>query len=178
MMSVRSHCLLTAALALACVSCQVPNECESSAACRQTYGPANFCAEDGICEPYAQDVYLAGPCTETSGDVFDPNAFNVGVVLALNKDAEYYGLIKPIADAIRLAQDDINEIGGVNGREIQLLFCNTDGDEAQAFEAANHLASIGVQAVVGPDFSSYTVKLVPEVLVPAGILSISPSATG
>lgn len=167
---------LASSLALV-ASCQVPNECVEASSCRASYGPANFCADDGICEPFAQSAYLAGPCTEVAGDVFAADAFNVGVVLALNEDEEYYGLIKPIADAITLAQEDINEIGGVNGKQINLVFCNTDGDGAQAAQAAQHLADIGIQAVVGPDFSGYTVNIVPEVFVPNGILAISPSAT-
>ncbi len=167
----------TAGLLAFATGCQQPNECATNESCRSSYGPANFCAEDGICEPYTKEAYLAGPCDEVSGDVFAKDAFNVGVILALNEQAEYYGLIKPIADAIKLAQEDINEIGGVNGKQINLIYCNTDGDEAQAADAARHLVEIGVQAVVGPDFSSYTVKIVPEILVPGGVLTISPSAT-
>ncbi len=178
--TMKTHHLSLAGLASSLVllsSCQLPNECTEASSCRASYGPANFCAEDGICEPFAQDAYLTGPCTEVSGDVFAKDAFNVGVVLALNEQADYYGLIKPIADAITLAQEDINEINGVNGKQINLVFCNTDGDAAQAAQAAQHLADIGIQAVVGPDFSGYTVNIVPEVFVPNGILAVSPSAT-
>lgn len=173
---------LLAALAAAsggAVSCgPVPTECEDDATCRASYGATFYCADDGICDQYTASEYLASPCDyETVGPVFEEGTFNVGVILALNRDAEYFGLIEPIAKAIKLAQRDVNTGPGINGTKMGLIFCNTDGKNEQAQAAAEHLTSVGVQAVIGPDFSGYTLEVVPEVLVPNGVVAISPSAT-
>ena len=156
----------------------LPQECAEDRVCRDAYGATFYCAEDGICEPYTEGEYLDAPCDyEKVGPVMEPGTFNVGVILALNREAEYFGLIQPIAQAAKLALNDVNTGPGIDGTRMGLIFCNTDGRNEQAAEAAAHLADIGVQAVIGPDFSGYTLEVVPETLTPNGILAISPSAT-
>lgn len=173
--------LLAALTATSATGCfPVPNECEpgESQSCRETYGATSYCAEDGICDVYTNAQYLAAPCDlETFGPVFEENTYNVGVMLALNRDADYYGLIEPMAKAMKLAVNDVNRAGAINGTRLGLIFCNTDGENELAAQAAEHLASIGVQAVLGPDFSGYTLEVLPNTLIPNGMLAISPSAT-
>lgn len=170
-----------AALAFCSTGCMpLPNECEpgESQSCRETYGATSYCADDGICDTYTTSQYLAEPCNlETVGPVFEEGTYNVGVILALNRNADYYGLIEPMAKAMKLAVNDVNRGNGINGTRMGLIFCNTDGENSKAQEAANHLAKIGVQAVLGPDFSGYTLEVVPGTLIPNGMLAISPSAT-
>ena len=171
--------LLSACVLLSLSGCSpLPLECTQDSSCRQTRGAASFCAEDGICDTYTPSQYLAAPCNvETVGPVFEPGTFNVGVVLALNRQAEYYGLIEPMAKAIKLAVGDVNTGPGIAGRKMGLIFCNTDGKNELAQAAAEHLVDVGVQAIIGPDFSGYTLEVVPRTLVPGGVLAISPSAT-
>lgn len=169
--------LLLAALSAAPGCFELPVECEQSATCRAQYGPTSYCAQDGICDQYSAAEYTAAPCNfETVGPVFEKDTVNIGVILALDKGSEYSGLIEPIAKSIKLAQKDINNIG-INGKKLGIVFCNTDGNNAKADAAAKHLASVGVQGVIGPDFSGYTVEVVSTVFSKQGILAISPSAT-
>lgn len=156
----------------------LPNECEDDLSCRKKHGATFYCADDGICDEYTQSQYTASPCNyEVVGPVFEKGTFNVGVILALDKNAEYFGLIEPIARAIKLAQNDVNVGSGINGAKMGLIFCNTDGKDDKALAAARHLRDIGIQAVIGPDFSGYTVQAITDVFKPAGMIAVSPSAT-
>lgn len=171
---------LCAVLSLGSLSfggCELPVECVSSDACRATYGATFYCAEDGICDQYTPKQYTASPCDfEIAGPVFEPGTFNVGAIFALDPTAEFNGIIEPIARSAKIALGDVNTVG-INGRKMGLIFCDTKGDEEVALAAAEHLKSIGVQAVIGPDFSGYTSDVMSKVFIPSGILAISPSAT-
>ena len=171
---VSALCALTSICAL---GCDLPSECAADDSCRETYGSTFYCAEDGICDQYTEGEYTAAPCDfETFGPVFEPGTINVGAIFALDPTKEFNGLIEPIARAAKIAVGDVNTVG-IDGRKMGMIFCDTQGEEEVAKAAAEHLRSIGIQAVVGPDFSGYTSSLVPEFFVPNGIFSISPSAT-
>lgn len=49
----------------------------------------------------------------------------------------------------KAAADAINRDGGVNGRKIELSFCNTRGEANQAMKCAREAAADGVAAIVG-----------------------------
>lgn len=168
---------LCALLSLGSVGCDLPSECSSDDTCRVSYGATFYCAEDGICDQYTPKQYTAAPCDfELVGPVFEPGTFNVGAIFALDPSAEFNGIIEPIARAAKIALGDVNTVG-INGRKMGFIFCDTKGDEDTAILAAEHLKSIGIQAVIGPDFSGYTSTVASKVFIPNGILSISPSAT-
>ncbi|MFB6373517.1 MAG: ABC transporter substrate-binding protein, partial [Bradymonadaceae bacterium] len=57
------------------------------------------------------------------------------------------------------------------------IYCDNEGKNERALEAARHLADIGVEAVIGPGFSSHTLEVAPEVLIPNNMMAITPSAT-
>ncbi|WP_018131583.1 branched-chain amino acid ABC transporter substrate-binding protein [Effusibacillus pohliae] len=56
---------------------------------------------------------------------------------------------KDINQAIQLAADEINAKGGINGKQIKLVFADDACDPQTATAAANKLVSQGVVAVVG-----------------------------
>ena len=170
---------LSASLGASLSGCSpLPAECTEDKSCRDKHGATFYCAEDQICDQYTQAQYTAAPCNfEVSGPVFEPGTVNVGVILALARGADYFGLIEPIAKAIKLAQKDVNTGAGIDGKKLGIIFCNTDGKNDQAQAAAQHLANIGVQAIIGPDFSGYTLDVATKVLIPNNMLAISPSAT-
>lgn len=154
-----------------------PIECQTDQACVDRYGAGFLCASDGVCENGGGKAdFLEAPCDyDSAGPVFEEGTYNVGVILAFDEANE--GFSTPIANATKLAQSDINAVGGIDGHKIGLIICDTQGKNATAKAAAEHLADVGVQAVVGPDLSSYTVEVAPEVLIPNDILTVSPSAT-
>ena len=80
--------------------------------------------------------------------------------------------------AVWLAVDQLNQLGGLDGRRFAVLSCDdgTGGDE-KAGRAAAHLIEVGVQAIVGPAASSTSIQVLAEHARAAGVVLVSPSAT-
>ena len=96
--------------------------------------------------------------------------------------ADYSGAIAEFGPAIetgvRLAIKHLNDAGGVLGRPVELYIGDTGLDPTRAVEEARRLVEIeGVHAIVGPLASSITLAVAESVTAPAGIPTISPSAT-
>ena len=84
----------------------------------------------------------------------------------------------PIEDAAFLAQDEINQSGGLLGRRFVLAVCDTGTDAAQATRAAKWLVEQArVPAIIGPAASSATLQVANTVTVPGGVVIVSPSST-
>lgn len=150
--------------------CQASTTCEEDTDCPEE---GMVCNELGSCQQPSS--LLVAPCDQAVGDVDADDAFIIGVLLPLSGPEEGFG--RPLFQSIQLAQNDFNGIGGVNGRSIALLICDTAGLDAQAREGAEHLADIGVQAVIGPDYSSQTLDVATNVTIPNEMVLVSPSAT-
>ena len=96
--------------------------------------------------------------------------------------ADYSGAIAEFGPAIetgvRLAIQHLNEAGGVLGQPVELYIGDTGLDPTQAIEEARRLVEVeGVHAIVGPLASSITLAVAESVTAPAGVPTISPSAT-
>lgn len=147
----------------------------SNAACSDAAGtPA-------ICRPNKGCVTLTSQdCTEVTGDHRDDGAVLVGFMGPLV--GEYASIGVPIKQGAALAFDEIrkNVVGlpsttGGKPRPLVMVSCH-DLDDAE--RAAHHLVDdIGVPAIIGPAFSGITIKVTTKVTVPAGVLTISASAT-
>ncbi len=101
----------------------------------------------------------------------------VGSLLPLTKDGTAFSTGAARQEAVALGLTEINRNGGVFGRSVVGLACNSDGDVDTAIRAAAHLADVGVPVVIGEQSSTTTLAVFSEVLRPAGILMIAPSAT-
>jgi len=72
-----------------------------------------------------------------------------------------------ISGAARAAVDDINSRGGVNGRELELIVCGTDGSPESSIDCANQFVEQNVVAAVqGLDIAADAML---PILVDAGI---------
>ncbi len=96
--------------------------------------------------------------------------------------ADYSGAIAEFGPAIetgvRLAIKHLNDAGGVLGRPVELYIGDTGLNPTQAVEEARRLIEVeGVHAIVGPLASSITLAVAESVTAPAGVPTISPSAT-
>lgn len=150
------------------------SSCKSDRKCQRSFGPNYTCDSDRRCGQIPESEYLAEPCDAgTEGPVFEKGTYNAGVIMDLSDE----GLIGPIADSVRMAHGDVNDVSGIEGHSLGLVLCDTRGETSRAVEAAKHLSEIGIQAVVGPDYSSYAPEVLSKALVPNQILSVSPSAT-
>ncbi len=80
--------------------------------------------------------------------------------------------------AFDLALQHINEAGGVLGRPVEGVEADSTRDPQLGVEAARHLVeSEGVHAIVGPTASAIALPVAEMVAGPAGVPTISPSAT-
>ena len=96
--------------------------------------------------------------------------------------ADYSGAIAEFGPAIetgvRLAIKHINDAGGVLGRSVELVTGDTGLDSTRAVEEARRMVEIEeIHALVGPLASGITLAVAEAVTGPAGIPTISPSAT-
>ena len=83
-----------------------------------------------------------------------------------------------IQTGVQLAIDHINAAGGVNGEDVVFVTGDTQVDQTVGVEEARRLVEIeGVHAIVGPLASTIAIAVAESVTGPAGIPTISPSAT-
>ena len=145
----------------------------SNAGCIATMG------ENYICDRAANACVnlQSAECTSIEGPVNLDQIVVIGSILPTIGDNESKGL--PREKAIRLAVKEINQNGGLpDGYRLVLVGCNDGGNSETAIQAANHLVNqLHVPAIIGPAFSGPYKDVVEQVTVPAGVLTISPSAT-
>lgn len=132
------------------------------------------CSPDLLCTRAMSETLIGGPCQQLLGAAEDENPFLIGVILQLSESGGGFG--RPMLNSIELAMNDINGIGGIDGRRIGLIACDTQGRDSLAREGAEHLVRLGVPAIIGMN-SSQVIDIGPQVTVPAKTLLISPSAT-
>lgn len=152
------------------------NECSSDADCASSYGSLHVCAEDGICEKRTIEQMVTDECRLTHGDISADDVLIAGAMLPLT--GHLSGVATPIWYSLGLAVDDINENGGINGKQLTLIACDTAGDREQAARGAAHLVdTLGVPAILGPFSANIAFELGPGVAKESQVVMISPSTT-
>ncbi len=154
--------------------------CEDNQACRDAFGWGQVCGETGLCEPLTPEAR----CDRTvpSDLLQDPEAYADHVILGSLYDDVAFSLE---VQSIELAVRQVNDNGGLQGREYAFVHCTNIEDEhldkldqiTANKEMAVYLADeVGVAAMVGPATSGRTqdAYLAAE---PFGTVLISPSAT-
>ena len=76
-----------------------------------------------------------------------------------------------------LAIKQVNDAGGVLGRPVEFATGDAPRDVSVSMKSARRLVDEGVHAIVGPSSSASSLPIAEEVTGPAGIPTISPSAT-
>ena len=99
----------------------------------------------------------------------------IGFIGPLTGDAVSYG--EPISNGVRMAVDDINQSGGVNGKMIEVVYEDGRCTNKDALNAAQKLVNIdGVKMIIGGVCSGEALAILP-VTEAAGVIVISPSAS-
>ncbi|MEX1366394.1 MAG: ABC transporter substrate-binding protein [Nannocystaceae bacterium] len=131
-------------------------------------GPEAICVDDA-CVPAAN-----GPCeiawAEPGSSLTD--TIRLGMLLPRGEPFTTFSL--SYERAAMLWIEDFAELPGVP--HPTWIVCDTGGSPEQAIEAAEHLATLGVVAVMGPWFSE-TTDAVDPVLQRAGVLRLSASVS-
>jgi branched-chain amino acid transport system substrate-binding protein len=111
-----------------------------------------------------------------SGPV-DAEDIKLGMLFGVTGQAADF--VPPLLDAAKLAVDEVNENGGVlKGQKLQTILADTKDTADGSIDAANKLVRDDkVVAVVGAMTSLATLAAAHGVIIPNGVLMISPSAT-
>lgn len=155
-------------------------QCETADDCEAVNGnkPA-ICSADKLCVQLTSE-----DCAEVFGDYKDPNAIVLGFLGPLIGADASTGL--PIHNGAKLAFHEVetNAIGLPGGpdnkpRPLAMVFCDDlSAPESDPLRAAKHLVNdVKVPAILGPAFSGVTLDTAKNVTIPAGVLTISGSAT-
>jgi len=147
------------------VACAVHSDCD-------ILGSTQICGPDSVC------VEALGPhCPRFVGPLGEDNTVIVGTIMPTVGDFTSIG--RPIEQAEELAITEINDSGGLpGGRRLVLLECDSSGSREQGLEVADHLIdTVGVPVIFGPAFSSIFIDVTTQRSAPAGVMTISPSAT-
>jgi branched-chain amino acid transport system substrate-binding protein len=115
----------------------------------------------------------SGPGAAPRADAADP--IPVGVAVAQTSNVALFGQEQVIG--AQIAEEYLNQKGGVNGRPIKLIFQDTAGDEAGAINAFQNLINVAkVVAIVGPTLSQQAFAADP-IANKAGVPVVGPSNT-
>src|SRR3989344_734004 len=99
----------------------------------------------------------------------------LGGILPLSGGAAAYGI--PVQQGMQLAVEEINELGGVNGKMLEIVYEDTQCSSTMAANGIQKLISEdGVQAVVGEMCSSATLPA-SVIAEQNGVVLISPAST-
>ncbi|MCB9751254.1 MAG: ABC transporter substrate-binding protein [Myxococcales bacterium] len=173
----RAHALLGLVAATLGASCSLLYEfdaCTSEEHC----DPGLVC-RDGSCQPLQPEDVLRAPCEGLIGidlsETTDPNTILIGTVFpetgALDAGIE-------MNQAVALAVDEINESGGVNGRRLGVVTCDSQTDPDVGVEGIRYLVeTLQMQAIIGAAISSATISGFTDIARPRGVFMISPAST-
>lgn len=154
--------------------------CQSNADCRGAFGWGSVCGEDGLCADWEpnprcertipadllenkdqyRDLYVLGSVYEREESLLDVMAFELAIV-------------------------QVNDQGGLDGREFGFVQCSNEEDaswDGLAAEEANVQIAVtladelGVPAILGPSYSSRT-QAAYQAIDGLDTMMISPSAT-
>src|SRR3989338_445041 len=99
----------------------------------------------------------------------------IGVLQPLTGDAASYG--ESEYKAIRIAAEEINKTGGINGRQIELIAEDSKCDPQAGGTAAQKLVNVdGVKVIIGGACSGETLAAA-KITEPAKVILLSPSAS-
>ena len=89
-----------------------------------------------------------------------PGELRIGVIAPLTGDAAIYG--NPLKKGLDLAKDEINSKGGINGKNISLIYEDSYANSNAAVSAFNKLISVNrVSIIIGDMFSQSTLAIAP-----------------
>jgi branched-chain amino acid transport system substrate-binding protein len=117
---------------------------------------------------------LLAACATPTGRATQEEPATIGVLLALTGDGASWGSDE--LNSVRMAVDEANAHGGINGRQIELLVEDTQTNPRAALTGFQKLADEGVQAVIGPTWEESASAIAP-VAEERHVAIVSPSVS-
>lgn len=149
------------------LSCALNSECEAA------LGDGHLCIAGSCVSALTEDcTKLTWPAKGSHDKVV-----LIGSTMALSEP--FTSLVVPLQNAVQLAIEDYNATTDLpGGNKIAWIACDDRGSVDRALAIATHLTgTLQVQALVGPLFSEQVIEVSTQVTVPAGVFTISPTAT-
>lgn len=110
-----------------------------------------------------------------TGGPADTGPLKIGFMAPLSGDAAAYG--EPVRNAMTLAVEEINAAGGIDGRQVEVIYEDSKCDGKSAATAAQKLVSVDkVRYIVGPVCSGEAFSALP-VTSEAKVLMLSPGSS-
>ncbi len=104
----------------------------------------------------------------------DPDPIKIGIVVGLTGRSTDLG--EASRNAVQLAAEEINQAGGINGRQISLIALDDEGKPETAAAAVRTAHADGAIALIGPNLSSIAAAMLPEINR-LELVTISPTAS-
>jgi len=88
--------------------------------------------------------------------------YKIGAIFAITGGASWLG--EPERNTVRMIEEEINAIGGINGHPLQIIVEDTVGDETKTVLAVKKLISKdGVLVIIGPSRSGTSLAVIPTI---------------
>ena len=118
---------------------------------------------------------VSGACQSGCNQGPGQEKIRIGLLMPMTGDTANFGISS--SNAIRMAADDVNKSGGINGKQIVLLLQDDRSDPTEAANIATRFVSQdGVHAIIGEVGSSRTLAAAP-IAQSAKIPMLTPSST-
>ncbi len=127
----------------------------------------------------AKLVFVAAAMATVAGSLPARAADDIKIGLLFDVTGPVANFVPPMLDAAKLAVDQVNAQGGIlGGRKLVTVLGDTQGTPEGAIAAASKLIKTEhVPIVIGPLLAGTTLASARSVIVPAGVVQISPTAT-
>ena len=122
-------------------------------------------------------ILLLNNCTELRTDLNDIKYDNPIKVAFLGPVSISRATVKSTYLGAYLAAEEINNAGGIDGRDIQLIEIDDGGTASTGISAVKKLHKENIDLILGPTWSSITLAIAPAYTIPNNMLLISYSAT-
>lgn len=105
-------------------------------------------------------ISLFAGCSGNGGSNNSGDTIKVGLLAPATGDVAEYGIA--VSNGAQLYINEINANGGVNGKQIELLSYDEEGNEAKAITGYGSLVDQGVTAIIGDVTTAPTIAVVLE----------------
>ncbi len=120
-------------------------------------------------------LVVMGACLFAGGSSESSASYKIGFIGPMTGDNANYGIL--CSQAVKLAVDQANKAGGINGTQIELIIEDSEGSQEKGMAAIEKLSSTDkISCLVGPVFTGVSFA-VGERCQAEGIPMMSPSAT-
>jgi branched-chain amino acid transport system substrate-binding protein len=106
-------------------------------------------------------VSLIAGCSSQKSDDKAQAAIKIGFVTTLTGERALTG--QYTKNGVLMAVEEVNAAGGINGKKVEAVFEDDNGNDAGAVNAYNKLSGSGVAVIVGPIYSTMDLAISPSI---------------